>query len=60
MAAGLRSMRRRGRRRKLDGVGMRWIYRSVATKNPLQLHFPFALWTCDMIGELMRQRCKVE
>lgn len=39
---------------------MRWIYKTVATKNPLQLHFPFALWTCDMIRVLIKQRFAVE
>jgi len=58
--AALDAKRRGGRRRKLDGAAMRWIYRTVATKNPLQLHFPFALWTCDMIGALIRQRFGVE
>jgi transposase len=58
--AALDAKKRGGRRRKLDGVAMRWIYRTVATKNPLQLQFPFALWTCDMIRVLIRQKFSVE
>lgn len=58
--AALDAKKRGGRRRKLDGVAMRWIYRTVATKNPLQLHFPFALWTCDMIRVPIKQRFNVD
>lgn len=58
--AALDAKKRGGRRRKLDGVAMRWIYKTVATKNPLQLQFPFALWTCDMIRVLIRQKFSVE
>lgn len=58
--AALAAKKRGGRRRKLDGAAMRWIYKTVATKNPLQLHFPFALWTCDMIRVLIKQRFAVD
>ena len=52
----LNAKKRGGRPRKPDGKVMRWIYRTVTMKNPLQLKFPFALWTIDMIRTLIAQK----
>jgi len=50
---GLKAVKLNGRPPKLNGKQIRWIYNIVVTKNPMQLKFPFALWTRDMISQLV-------
>jgi transposase len=42
----------KAKRKKLKEEDIRWAYRTVTGRNPLQLGFPFALWTRSMIASL--------
>lgn len=53
---GLKTGRITGRPRKMGEREMRWIYKTIANKNPMQLKFEFALWTRDMVRVLIRRR----
>jgi transposase len=48
-----------GRPLKLSGEQMSWIASTVRLKDPLQLQFPYALWTLAMIRKLIRTRFSV-
>ena len=52
----LRSRKASGRPKRLTGAQLKWIYNTVTTRNPLQLRFPFALWTRAMIRALIRRK----
>lgn len=56
----LDAKKRGGRPPKLDGPALQWIFRTVTTKNPLQLKFTYALWTAKMVGKVIADRFGVK
>jgi len=55
----LNAHKRGGRPPKLTAEMMAWIYNTVATKDPRQMEFPFALWTSLMVVELIWRQYKI-
>jgi transposase len=49
-----------GRPTKLCGPQLKKIYDIITSKNPLQLKFEFALWTREMIKELIQDRFAIK
>jgi transposase len=52
----LRARKASGRSMRLTGSQLRWIYNTVTSRNPMQLQYPFALWTRAVIGTLTRRK----
>jgi len=60
--AGLRRLQRRkaqGRPRKLSGKQERQVFRWINGKNPMQYGFDFALWTRQIVRELVQRELDV-
>jgi transposase len=56
----LKTGSRSGRPKKLTGSQMRWIYRTIRDKDPLQMKFSFALWTRSIIATLIKRQFGVK
>jgi transposase len=52
----LDARKRGGRKPKLNARSIAWIYQCVTSKDPLQFRFSFALWTSQLVGELIKKR----
>ena len=52
----LRSGKHTGRPKKLSGRQIAWIHKTIRDKDPLQLKFPFALWTRSIVTRLIRNQ----
>jgi transposase len=56
----LDARKRGGRPAKLDGKALRYIYDTITMKNPMQLKFPFALWTVPMVVTLIYEKFNIK
>lgn len=54
--AALKARALKGPAPKLTGAQLKWIRKTVIGKSPLQLGFEFALWTREMVRDLIRKK----
>jgi transposase len=57
---GLKAKKIPGRPARVNGKMMKWIYDTIVQKNPQQFRFEFALWTREMIQEVIRRKFKIK
>lgn len=56
----LKPRRAPGRKRKLTGPQMKWIYNAIINGDPRQYRFSFALWTREIIRQLLIDKFQVK
>lgn len=56
----LQAKRIPGRPRRLTGHMMKWVFTTVTLKNPLQMKYPFALWTRGMIATVIKREHSID
>ncbi len=56
----LEARKRGGKKRKLNGKAMNWLYQTITMKNPMQMKFEFALWTCEMVRQMVARKFGVK
>ena len=55
----LKAKKLNGRPKKLSAKQLAWIYKAITGGNPMQYAFEFALWTRELIQELIRRKFKI-
>lgn len=53
---GLKEKKAPGKEPSLNKRQLNWIFNRIKNKSPLQLQFPFALWTRDMVRQLIERQ----
>lgn len=48
--------KRGGRKAKLNGDAINWVYETVTGSNPRQMNLPFALWTAKLVAKAIAAR----
>ena len=49
-----------GAKPKLNGKQLQWLFKTIVGQNPLQLRLPFALWTREIVRELIKREFGVK
>src|SRR5687767_9339250 len=52
----LRSRKSGGRKRRLNGKQIQWLYKTITLGDPRQFKFPYALWTRGIISKVITEK----